>query len=225
MADVASHDEHFARLTALCGAVRDYLAKGAASKGSAPDPMAHVALQEGALLLLELKEVNRSVWEAVGRHKEEAKEANQSLDSADLLLQNLQYEKNHFLREIRHCRDFHGELAVDLVDKAAFARTAPAELRAADEASDPHQYHVNRLEHELRQRQARGRCSPSPPTLRRLSLAGGGSKTRKNRRFLVRARGSSSRRRNLSPPPRQHSRSPTRQPRRTDRWAPPATRN
>ena len=67
-----------------------------------------------------------------------------------LLLQNLQYEKNHFLREIRHCRDFHGELAVDLVDKAAFARTAPAELRAADEASDPHQYHVNRLEHELR---------------------------------------------------------------------------
>ena len=166
MADIASHDEHFARLTALCGAVRDYLAKGAASKGSAPDPMAHVALQEGALLLLELKEVNRSVWEAVGRHKEEAKEANQSLDSADLLLQNLQYEKNHFLREIRHCRDFHGELAVDLVDKAAFARTAPAELRAADEASDPHQYHVNRLEHELRQRQARrrpARTDPSPP--------------------------------------------------------------
>ena len=172
MADVASHDEHFARLTALCGAVRDYLAKGAASKGSAPDPMAHVALQEGALLLLELKEVNRSVWEAVGRHKEEAKEANQSLDSADLLLQNLQYEKNHFLREIRHCRDFHGELAVDLVDKAAFARTAPAELRAADEANDPHQYHVNRLEHELRQRQARRRCFPTPPTLRRSLLAG-----------------------------------------------------
>jgi len=179
MADVASHDEHFARLTALCGAVRDYLAKGAASKGSAPDPMAHVALQEGALLLLELKEVNRSVWEAVGRHKEEAKEANQSLDSADLLLQNLQYEKNHFLREIRHCRDFHGELAVDLVDKAAFARTAPAELRAADEASDPHQYHVNRLEHELRQRQARRRparadpCPPAhPPPL--ASLAGRG---------------------------------------------------
>ena len=176
MADVASHDEHFARLTALCGAVRDYLAKGAASKGSAPDPMAHVALQEGALLLLELKEVNRSVWEAVGRHKEEAKEANQSLDSADLLLQNLQYEKNHFLREIRHCRDFHGELAVDLVDKAAFARTAPAELRAADEASDPHQYHVNRLEHELRQRQARrrparGPVSAHPPSAARCSPA------------------------------------------------------
>ena len=171
MADIASHDEHFARLTALCGAVRDYLAKGAASKGSAPDPMAHVALQEGALLLLELKEVNRSVWEAVGRHKEEAKEANQSLDSADLLLQNLQYEKNHFLREIRHCRDFHGELAVDLVDKAAFARTAPAELRAADEASDPHQYHVNRLEHELRQRQARRRPAHGPLSARPPSAA------------------------------------------------------
>ena len=151
MAD-ASHEAHFERLKALVAEIAKYLAKGAASKGGA-DPMAHVALQEGALLLLELKEVNRSVWEAVAANKSEAKAANESLDSADLLLQNLQYEKNHFLREIRHARDFHGELAVDMVDKAAFAATAPAELRGADEASDPHQYHLNRLEHELRQRQ------------------------------------------------------------------------
>ena len=75
------------------------------------------------------------------------------MDAAELKLQNLQYEKNHLVRQIRHCRDFHFDesTVTGLVDEATFARTAPAELCVPEQ---PHQHQVNRMSHELQQRQA-----------------------------------------------------------------------
>jgi hypothetical protein len=96
--------------------------------------------------------VNRSIWEKVAEAKDVCKAKSLDMDVADLRLQNLQYEKNHLVRQIRHCRDFHfDESTVQLVDEATFAKTAPAELRTPGQ---PHEHLVNRMSHELQQRQA-----------------------------------------------------------------------
>ena len=54
-----------------------------------------------------LAQVNRSIWEKVAEAKDVCKAKSLDMDVADLRLQNLQYEKNHLVRQIRHCRDFH----------------------------------------------------------------------------------------------------------------------
>ena len=136
--------------------------------------------------------MNRAIWEGVAEAKDVCKAKSLDMDVADLRLQNLQYEKNHLVRQIRHCRDFHFDestvqLHLDaatlspayispisplylayicpisapclpyfsqvtgLVDEATFARTAPAELCVPEQ---PHQHQVNRMSHELQQRQA-----------------------------------------------------------------------
>ena len=96
--------------------------------------------------------MNRSIWEKVAEAKDVCKAKSLDMDVADLRLQNLQYEKNHLVRQIRHCRDFHfDESTVQLVDEATFAKTAPAELRTPGQ---PHEHLVNRMSHELQQRQA-----------------------------------------------------------------------
>ena len=77
--------------------------------------------------------------------KDSCKAVSLDMDVADLRLQNLQYEKNHLVRQIRHCRDFHfDEATVQLVDEATFAKTAPAALRTPDQ---PHEHQVNRMRH------------------------------------------------------------------------------
>ena len=51
--------------------------------------------------------MNRAIWEEVAEAKDVCKAKSLDMDVADLRLQNLQYEKNHLVRQIRHCRDFH----------------------------------------------------------------------------------------------------------------------
>ena len=93
------------RFEALLGKLRADVAEATRVKESSPLPAhAKIVLMEGSLSLLELKEVNRRTQELVAAFKESSQKANQSVDKADLKLQNLQYEKNHFLREIKHCR-------------------------------------------------------------------------------------------------------------------------
>lgn len=144
------------RFESLCGALRSGLTeaitlKTESDKGAA----AFLALQSSAMGLLELKEVNRSIWEKVAEAKDVCKRVSADMDVADLRLQNLQYEKNHLVRQIRHCRDFHfDEASVQLVDEATFERSASSELRAGDRHAAPHDYQVNRMTHELQQRQA-----------------------------------------------------------------------
>jgi len=151
-----------ARVQELCAAMRAGSAAAMESKRAAGGseenefrPSARAQLAAVSVGVIDLKGVNRNVWEQVGGYKEETQRANQEVDAAELKLQNLQYEKNHFLREIRHCRDFRDtERAIELVSKADFARLAPADLAQPREQDDAHQYHLNRLTLELQQRQA-----------------------------------------------------------------------
>jgi len=146
-----------ARLQDLCGTLRArlgeaVLAKTAGGRGGG----AAAVLADGALAFIDLKEVNRSVWELVSGFKERTQSANAGVDTAELKLQNLQYEKNHFLREITHLRDFVTDAGpkIELIDEAAFAQQAPPELLRVTKAANAHQFHLNRLELELQQRKA-----------------------------------------------------------------------
>ena len=161
----AKAEQALGRLHELCEMLRGGLsramelkraagAKGDASAAGSEKPSA--AALAASTALLELKSVNRQVWELVDGFKSRTLAANRAIDEYDLRLNNLQYERNHFLREIKHCRDFgaESERVVDLIDEAEFDRSAPPELRTATPADDPHQYHLNRLELELRQRRS-----------------------------------------------------------------------
>ena len=95
------------RLHSLCDGLRDTLQKAIELKKTESNgALSRIALSDSSLSLLELREVNRTVQDAIATLKGRSANANQEVDSADLKLQNLQYEKNYFLREIRHARDY-----------------------------------------------------------------------------------------------------------------------
>ena len=59
----------------------------------------------------------------------------QEIDATNLQLYNLNYEKNHFSKQIRACRDFKGSYSnIDLVPVEQFRRDAPTELSAVDQS-------------------------------------------------------------------------------------------
>lgn len=154
--EVALATAALARHTKLCEALCTGLDKALESKKEVPmgGAQARVLLADGSLVLLELKEVNRTVWEQTAALKARSAAANQEVDVADLKLQNLQYEKNYFLREIRLARDLPPEKPIDLLSREAFEAAAPPEIKGRREQDDPHAYHLARLELELQQRSA-----------------------------------------------------------------------
>ena len=146
------------RLETLTETLRGKLAAAMARKadGAAGGSEAAELVAGSGLALLELKQLNRRVWELVGEYKEGTQRANAGVDAAELKLQTLQYEKTHFLREITHLRDFRQDAGprIELLPESEFAAAAPEELRGTSKAADPHQFHLNRLELERRQRES-----------------------------------------------------------------------
>ena len=99
--DAAATATELRSFDSLCTKLRTDLGKAYELKkteGSAAP--ARIQLSDGAYALLELKSVNRRVWELVGELKTRSQAANAAIDDADLKLQNLQYEKNHLVRQI-----------------------------------------------------------------------------------------------------------------------------
>ena len=63
----------------------------------------------------------------------ETQSKKQEIDNTNLVLYNLNYEKNHFTKQIRNCRDFRGTYStIDLVSVETFKSSAPAELSSVD---------------------------------------------------------------------------------------------
>lgn len=146
-----------ARLSKLCNSLRENLNKSVELKATSTSAHARTVLSDGSLSLLELREVNRTVWDQIATLKGRSAAANQEVDAADLKLQNLQYEKNYFLREIRQSRDYPPDKPVELLAEADFRAAAAAAkppLHVPSKPSDdPHAYHLARLQLELQQRQ------------------------------------------------------------------------
>ncbi|KAJ1630716.1 Fms-interacting protein-domain-containing protein [Pavlovales sp. CCMP2436] len=86
--------------------------------------------------LLELRRLNRETWRTVDEQRALTTRAREAVDNSDLLLQNLQYERAHYEREIWECNSYaHDGPLVELVDEASFWGDAPAELHAEAKAS------------------------------------------------------------------------------------------
>ena len=96
---------------------------------------------------------NRVEYEGLEAQRQSTAAAKQALEKTNLQLQNLQYEKCHYAKEIQTCLDFRSAVSdadVGLIPEADFQRSAPPEFNpAGGSAADPHACMLNRLAHEL----------------------------------------------------------------------------
>jgi chorismate mutase len=104
--------------------------------------------RDGALLILALREANRAVYFNAEQRRAAVRQAKAQLDSFNLQLQNLLYERNHYLNEIQQCRDYKAKHQVeDLIVEEDFLQQATDTTSLA-----PHQVMLNRLTFELQER-------------------------------------------------------------------------
>ena len=111
------------------------------------------AALRGSLAVLGLKAHNREAYEGLEAQRQSTAAAKQALEKTNLQLQNLQYEKCHYAKEIQTCLDFRSAVSdadVGLIPEDEFLRCAPPEFNpAGGSATDAHARMLNRLAHEL----------------------------------------------------------------------------
>jgi THO complex subunit 5 len=98
-----------------------------------------------SLLFLELKSANRSTFLATESTKQSVQDKKKEMAAHHLRLQNLLYEKNYLLREIKRCKDFT-TIEMDKIDLMADSEVE------MDSAPDEYHKQLVRLEHELAER-------------------------------------------------------------------------
>mmetsp|Transcript_12843 Transcript_12843/g.21802 ORF Transcript_12843/g.21802 Transcript_12843/m.21802 type:complete len:441 (-) Transcript_12843:975-2297(-) len=111
----------------------------------------------GSLLLVEFKQANREAYESVHDLKEETHGIKIELDQAHMQLQNLQYQKSYFLKEIRSCKEFASAFSdkqIDMLPEKEFLQKTPKELTQDADGNplDAHNLMLKRLACELDER-------------------------------------------------------------------------
>mmetsp|Transcript_12544 Transcript_12544/g.17140 ORF Transcript_12544/g.17140 Transcript_12544/m.17140 type:complete len:185 (-) Transcript_12544:2106-2660(-) len=71
---------------------------------------------DGTLLLVDIKASNRVHYEKLQEVKEETQDSKSQLAQAHLQLQNLQYQKSYYLKEIRSCNEFQSSFSDEQID-------------------------------------------------------------------------------------------------------------
>ncbi|XP_057853680.1 THO complex subunit 5A isoform X3 [Cryptomeria japonica] len=107
-----------------------------------------------SVLFLKLRQANRIILQEEDRVKSETENAKIPVDFTTLQLHNLMYEKNHYQKAIKACKDFKSKYPdIDLVSEEEFFRNAPEELKGDPLLKDdPHKRMLQRLNFELFQR-------------------------------------------------------------------------
>lgn len=87
------------------------------------------------------------------RVKAETERAKPPVDFTTLQLHNLTYEKNHYVKAIKACKDFKTKYPdIELVPEEEFLRDAPEDIKNSVISSDSaHNLMLKRLNYELRQ--------------------------------------------------------------------------
>lgn len=87
------------------------------------------------------------------RGKAETESAKAPVDFTTLQLHNLMYEKNHYLKAIKACKDFRSKYPdIELVSEEEFFSTAPEDIKGKVLVSDSaHDLMLKRLNFELYQ--------------------------------------------------------------------------
>ncbi|CAI9763634.1 unnamed protein product [Fraxinus pennsylvanica] len=106
------------------------------------------------LNFITLRQANRSILLEEDRVKAETERAKPPVDFTTLQLHNLTYEKNHYVKAIKACKDFKTKYPdIELVPEEEFLRDAPEDIKNSVISSDSaHNLMLKRLNYELRQR-------------------------------------------------------------------------
>ncbi|XP_057428518.1 THO complex subunit 5A [Lotus japonicus] len=101
-----------------------------------------------------LRQANRSILLEEDRVKMETERAKAPVDFTTLQLHNLMYEKTHYLKAIKACKDFKSKYPdIDLVPEEEFFRDAPQDIKDSVMSKDSaHNLMLKRLNFELFQR-------------------------------------------------------------------------
>ncbi|KAK9112768.1 hypothetical protein Scep_020287 [Stephania cephalantha] len=107
-----------------------------------------------SLHLVNLRQVNRTILLEEDRIKGETERAKAPVDFTSLQLHNLLYEKNHYVKAIKSCKDFKSKHPdIELVPEEEFLRDAPQEIKEAVMSNEKsHDLMLKRLNFELFQR-------------------------------------------------------------------------
>ena len=119
------------------------------------------ALTSCALQIVSMKSLSRKVYHLKNEHMQEVQGAKKRVEETSLRLQNLQYEKNQLLNEIRRCRDFVTTETnnVDLMTTDKYYKDTGLKPKkkmsgagGATSEDANHKLYLERLAHELAQR-------------------------------------------------------------------------
>ncbi|CAL8464312.1 g3847 [Coccomyxa elongata] len=125
----------------------------ACKKRGASAEEANALLMKGLVCLTEIKAANRTLCEETERVRDLTAEAKAQFDTAELSLQNLLYEKRHYLKEIRACKAYRSKYSdeeIGLMPEEEFLATAPEQFKEGIE--DDHKRMLQRLDHEKYER-------------------------------------------------------------------------
>ncbi|KAK8580990.1 hypothetical protein V6N13_144044 [Hibiscus sabdariffa] len=106
------------------------------------------------LHFVNLRQVNRSILLEEDKVKAETERAKAPVDFTTLQLHNLMYEKSHYLKAIKTCKDFKSKYPdIELVSEEEFFRDAPEDIKGSNLSEDSsHNLTLKRLNYELFQR-------------------------------------------------------------------------
>lgn len=96
-------------------------------------------------------QANRSILLEEDLVKSETEHAKAPVDFTTLQLHNLMYEKNHYVKAIKACKDFKSKYPdIELVPEEEFFRDAPQQIKNSVQSSDSaHNLMLKRLNFEL----------------------------------------------------------------------------
>jgi THO complex subunit 5 len=100
-----------------------------------------------------LLQINRIILQEEDRVKQETEAAKLPVDYTTLQLNNLLYQKNHYIKAINACKDFKSKYPdIELVPEEEFFQNAPLEFQNdPDLRNDAHKMMLERLNYELHQ--------------------------------------------------------------------------
>lgn len=106
------------------------------------------------LNFVNLRQANRSILIEEDRVKAETERAKAPVDFTTLQLHNLMYEKSHYIKAIKACKDFKSKYPdIELVPEEQFFRDAPEDIKSSVISNDnAHNLMLKRLNYELFQR-------------------------------------------------------------------------
>ncbi|KAI7735044.1 hypothetical protein M8C21_017148 [Ambrosia artemisiifolia] len=106
------------------------------------------------LNFVNLRKANRSILLEEDLVKAETEHAKAPVDFTTLQLHNLMYEKNHYVKAIKACKDFKSKYPdIELVPEEEFYKDAPEEIKNSVQSNDSaHNLMLKRLNFELYQR-------------------------------------------------------------------------